>query len=456
MENKEEEKKVKATKKKVVNKVKVKKVIKDNVKVIKVKEEPKIVIKEEKKPVEVKEVVLEEQKTGFKVLEVIIIMAITVVLGIFIGAFFTSAKLDQRKVTCKVIREDVQAFVDVYDDLVNDYYKTVDKEELMNSAINGMVYSLEDQHSMYVSPKAAKQYEEELAGSFIGIGVEVIATDEYYPVVKKVMDNSPAKEAGLLEGDVIKKVDGKDVTGMDLSSVVALIKVGKVGDKVKLTIARNTVEQDIAITKGNIELFSVTGSTEEKDGKKIGIITIDTFAQNSYIQFRNVYEKIEKENVVGLVIDVRGNGGGYLSSAKEIASLFLDKGAAIYQKDTKGEIEVTYNENEKVIDLPVVFIADRGSASASELLILALAENREVTVVGTRTFGKGSIQKLLETSNGGLVKYTAQHWLSPKGNSIDGVGIEPKIEVETTEKYRNEPTRENDVQLDKALEEIVK
>ena len=106
--------------------------------------------------------------------------------------------------------------------------------------------------------------------------------------------------------------------------------------------------------------------------------------------------------------------------------------------------------------MPVVFIADRGSASASELLILALAENREVTVVGTRTFGKGSIQKLLETSNGGLVKYTAQHWLSPKGNSIDGVGIEPKIEVETTEKYRNEPTRENDVQLDKALEEIVK
>ncbi len=440
MENKEEEKKVKTTKKKVVKKTK-----------------PKVAKIKEVKPVEVKEVVIKEEvKTGFNVLEVVIIMTITVILGVFIGAFFMSAKLDYRKVTCRAIRDDVQAFVDVYDDLVNDYYREVDKEELMNAAINGMVYSLEDQHSMYVTPKAAKQYEEELAGSFIGIGVEVMAVDEYYPVVKRVMDNSPAKEAGLLDGDIIRKVEDKDVMGMDLASVVALIKVGKVGDKVKITVTRDTVEKDFTITKGKIELFSVTGTVEEANGKKIGIITIDTFAQNSYSQFKTTYESLEKEGVVGLIIDVRGNGGGYLSSAKEIASLFLDKGSVIYQKDTKGSIEVAYNENEKKINLPVVFVANSGSASASELLIVALAENREVTVVGTRTFGKGSIQKLLETSNGGYVKYTAQHWLTPKGNSIDGVGIKPDIEIEVTEKYRNEPSRENDVQLDKALEEITK
>lgn len=391
-------------------------------------------------------------KATFNLIEVIIIMVITILFGLLIGSFITYTKFDEdRDVSCSGIRKDMVEFAGVYDALLNEYYGEVNKEELLKAAINGMITQLNDPYSGYMEVEDAKLYDEELAGEFFGIGVEITLFEGGLPTITAVYEGSPASKAGLQLNDIFYKIDGHDLNGLTVTESSEFIKGKPKGSNVELVIIRDGEEKIVNIKTDRIEVDTVFGNTVVRDDEKIGIITIDTFAKNTYNQFKKIYNDMKDDGITGIIIDVRGNNGGYLSVAKEIASLFLDKDAVIYQKDTKGKIEKYLSETDKEIDLPVVLVTNECTASASEVLVAALNENLGSKIVGSTTYGKGTIQKLHALSNGAYVKYTVQTWLTPNGNKVDGVGIVPTYFVEVSQDCLNNPTFDNDNQMQEAL-----
>lgn len=399
----------------------------------------------------------ETSKTTFNLVEVIIIMVVTILFGLLIGSFISYSRFrDDRDVSCSAIRNDMVEFASIYDDLLNDYYGDVDKDELLEAAIEGMVNYLDDPYSAYIEKSDALEFSEELEGSFSGIGVEIKSFEGELPVVSKVFDDSPAFHAGIEVGDIFFEINDSSLEGLSVFEIADIIKVENAGNEMKLSVLRDDVEMNFMVSTALIEIESVSGFVESRDDKKIGVIEISTFAKNSYNQFVTVYESLESQDIDSLIIDVRGNTGGYLSVAKEIASLFLDKGAVIYQKDTDGNIEKIVSEKDKKINVPVLFIVDGGTASAAEVLVSALKENLGSIVLGVNTYGKGTIQKLHPLSNGAYVKYTAQIWLTSSGNKIEGLGITPDYIVEQNSGYYDFPSDENDSQLQEAYNILIK
>lgn len=392
-------------------------------------------------------------KYTFSFLEVVLIMLVTIVFGLILGSFATYLRLDDgKKTNCYGIRKDMTEFAGVYDDLINEYYGDIDEDDLLKAAVKGMVDSLGDPYSSFIDKDEALVFDEELNGSFVGIGVEIVSIEGSLPIINAVYDDSPASKANIMVGDIITKVDGKDINGLSPTEVGALIKAGDRGDKVVITVLRNDESIDIEIAKDVIELKSVSSKILEEDFGKVGLISISTFANNTYTQFKEEYELLSEAGVTSLVIDLRDNSGGYLSIAKDISSMFLDENDIIYKKDTKDDIMEFISETEKEIDVPFVLVVNSNTASAAEVMTAALKENLGIPVVGVKTYGKGTVQKLHHLSDGSYVKYTVQKWLTPSGNTIEGVGIEPTVKVTLSESYNENPTLENDTQLLKALE----
>jgi len=391
-------------------------------------------------------------KYRFNLIEVIIIMIITVLFGLLIGGIITYVKTDKKEVTCSDIRKDMTEFVEVYDDIVNEFYDDVDREKLIQFAIKGMISSLNDPYSGFLNSDEAQSFDDELNGSFIGIGVEIVSVNNSLPEVTDVFENSPASRAGVLSGDVLYKIEGKDLTGLTNDEVSKMIKTDKKGEKIEITFVRNGEEIDIELERDLIEIRSVTSYYSSLNDKNIGVIVVSSFARNTLDQFKREYKKLKEDNnIEGLIVDVRNNSGGYLSAARDIASLFLEEGSIVYQKDTKGKKEKFATSVDKEIDIPVVVVTNEFTASASEVFTAALKENLEVTVVGTKTYGKGTVQKLKELSDGAYVKYTVQTWLTPLGNTIEGFGIKPDVEVLQSSEFYENPTLETDTQIQAAL-----
>ena len=240
----------------------------------------------------------------------------------------------------------------------------------------------------------------------------------------------------------------KDIT---LEELVTMIKSDS-EDEVNLYVTRNKENLELKFVRGNVELTSVTSKTIEKNGQIIGLIDISIFAKNSYEQFKRAYEELEKDGITSLIVDVRNNNGGYLATAKSISELFLQKKDIIFIiEDHNGKTNQTSSQN-GIIKVPVVLLIDGSTASASEVLAAALQENLDIELIGTTTYGKGSVQKTKQLSSGATIKYTTEKWLTPSGKSIDGHGIEPTIKVEQSKKYFENPIDENDEQLQKAIE----
>ena len=270
-------------------------------------------------------------------------------------------------------------------------------------------------------------------------------------IVFSVFKNSPAQEAGLKFNDRIIEVNGKSTKGMSTTEVVALIKDAKRKDA-NIKIERDGTTLEFDVEKREVVIESVESKTYDVNGKKIGYVVINTFANNTYSQFRSNIEQLEKENISGLVIDVRNNSGGYLHSVTNMLDMFLPKGMISYQiadRKTTYKYAATTSESR---NYPVAVLVNRASASASEILAIGLKESYGADVVGTYTYGKGTVQttKNLETSKG-MIKYTIQKWLSPNGNWINKKGVEPTVSVELSSSYENNPAEENDNQLQKAL-----
>lgn len=390
-------------------------------------------------------------KPEFKLVEVIIIILITMVIGIIIGyAVTNNLSLDE---TEKQINKDsyLKEFVNTYEDILENYYENVDKKELISSAINGMLGTLDDPYSVYMDEEVTSDFNDRLYGDYTGIGTEITMNEKGQVIIYNPFEGSPAEKAGLKKGDIIIKIDGKSMEGKTSSDVSSMIK-GMSGSKVNITINRDGKEMNFDVTRETIVLDSVTYKMYEKDNKKIGYINISIFAANTYTQFRNALLELEKQNMDSLLIDVRNNTGGYLDSVTQMLSLFLEKGTIIYQLDEKGEKTLIKDETKESRKYKIGVIINEYSASASEILAAAILESYNGEVIGVNSYGKGTVQQTKELSTGGMMKYTTQKWLTPKGNWVNEVGVAPTEEVKINEKYYQTLNEQDDNQLQKALE----
>ncbi len=403
----------------------------------------KVVIEEnvqEEPRVEIREVIV-EKKAGFNFIEVVIIMIITVLFGTFIGSMITYKTNDNPS---ECVSDDLSEFVNTYQDLVDNYYDELDKEELLNAGIKGMIEYLGDPHSTYMNVVESEAFMERVEGKYVGIGTEI----QYLNGIITISDpfpDGPASKAGLKTGDIILAIDGENVQGKSLSDVSNLIK-GDAGSSVSLLIKRDEQELEVSVLRDHVDITSVTSDVYTIDNRKIGYIKIDIFAANTQKQFKKVLEDLEKKDIDSLIIDVRNNSGGYLTVVSEMASMFLDKSKIIYQLDTKGVREPIYSLTKEKRTYPIAVLINKGSASASEILASALKESYGAFVVGVPSYGKGTVQKSFTLETGSTIKYTTQKWLTPDGNWVHEKGVMPTIEVEL------DTTSDVDTQLQKALE----
>lgn len=328
-------------------------------------------------------------------------------------------------------REEFAKLYDAYDTLKNDYFQEVDQEKLINGAIDGMLESLDDPYSEYMSQEDAKNFHQSLSSSFEGIGAEIQERDGFIFIVTP-LKGSPAEKAGLQPEDKIMSVDGKSLQGMSTTEAVALIR-GEKGTDVKLSILRQGGEKpvDVTITRDTIPIETVYGEMLE-DG--IAKVQITNFSQNTANELVNILNDLQKQGMQGLVLDLRQNPGGLLDQAIKISSLFVPEGEILFQvEDRNGNVKKYASENENSQNLPLVVIIDKGSASASEILAGAVSESAEVPLVGEKSFGKGTVQRAEDFSDGSNMKFTTEKWLTPKGNWIHKKGIKPDHEVSMPE-----------------------
>ncbi len=394
----------------------------------------------------VREIIV-ERRSGFSISEVIIIMVIAIMFGFLLGNIVNFIVFDKSGSDEKELEE----LVTTYDNIVNNYYDDVNKEELIDAGIQGMINYLDDPYATYFSGEASDDFNQELAGSYEGIGIEVMLNNGVVSV-SKVFDNSSASKKGVKVGDVITKVNDIDINGKTLKEVVSMISGSDSKNKAKITVTRDGEELSFELSKGTIEIPVVSSEIYENNGKKIGYIKIDMFSSKVYKQFNNALKKLENKNIEGLVIDVRDNPGGYLSEVKNILCLFLNKKQVLYQLQTKDETEKVYGTKKSIDrDYPVSVIINDESASASEILASAFKESYGSHVVGINSYGKGTVQSASDLSNGDTFKYTVQKWLTPKGNWVNDKGVVPTDRVETVLQEGETLTYENDTMLQTAI-----
>lgn len=388
------------------------------------------------------------KKEGFSYPEMVIIMIIAVLFGFLIGNVVSFTK---KETTNSSVPSELKEFVDTYNDIVNNYYDKVNKEELIDAGIKGMINYLDDPYATYFDGTSSTNFNQTLEGNYEGVGIEV-TLDNNKVKITKVFADTPAKKAGIKVGDYITKVNGESVEGKSLSDVVSLIKNAK-NKEVEITITRDNQEKTMKVTRTTVDMPYTSSKVYEENGKKIGYLKIEMFSNNITKQVKKELESLKKKNIDKLVIDVRDNPGGYLTQVTEILSLFMTKKDVIYQLQTKNNKEKVYSTSSKATySYPVVVLINENSASASEILASAFKETYNAEIVGVNSYGKGTVQKTGDLNNGDTIKYTVQKWLTPKGNWINEKGVTPTKEVKL-ELKENEPlTEDNDNQLKAAIE----
>lgn len=388
------------------------------------------------------------QKEGFSYPEMVIIMIIAILFGFLIGNVVSFSKKDG---SSSSVPSDLKEFVATYNDIVNNYYTSVNKEELIDAGIKGMINYLDDPYATYFDGTNSTTFNQTLEGNYEGIGVEV-TSDNNKVKVTKVFDDTPAKKAGIKVGDYITKVNGESTEGKTLSEVVSSIKNAKSKD-VEITITRDNQEKVLKVTRTTVDMPYTSSKVYEQNGKKIGYLNIEMFSNNIGKQVKKELTSLEKQKIDKLVIDVRDNPGGYLTQVTDILSLFMTKKDVIYQLQTKDKKQKVYGISSKATyKYPVTVIINENSASASEILASAFKETYGAEVVGVNSYGKGTVQKTGDLNNGDTIKYTVQKWLTPKGTWINEKGVTPTKEVKLELADGKTLTEDNDTQLKAAIE----
>ena len=396
--------------------------------------------------------IFSKEKESYSFDEVFSITIFSLLLGVL--ACFSVLTILNKGKNYFVLSKELAKFVDAYDAIVNNYYKEVDKDKLVESAINGMVSSIGDEYTSYSDKDVTDNFNETVNGKYMGIGA-LIMKNEKDLVIYKVFEDSPSYRAGLKDGDIILKLDDKDTKDMSVNDIASIVKNDD-NKEVKLLVKRGEENLDITIVKDMVELPVVSGKVINHNDKKIGYISLSIFSSVASEQFNKELVKLEKEGISGLVIDVRGNSGGYLTTVTDIVSYFLKKGDIIYKLEVNDKVTVRKDKTKESRDYPVAVLIDKNSASASEILASSIKESYNGYVVGTNSYGKGTVQQTLVLSDGSMIKYTIEKWLTPLGNWINEEGVVPTNYVELSSEYLNNPVFENDNQLNKALELVSK
>lgn len=396
--------------------------------------------------------IFSKEKESYSFDEVFSITIFSLLLGVL--ACFSVLTILNKGKNYFVLSKELAKFVDAYDAIVNNYYKEVDKDKLVESAINGMVSSIGDEYTSYSDKDVTDNFNEAVNGKYMGIGA-LIMKSENDLVIYKVFEDSPSYKAGLKDGDIILKLDDKDTKDMSVNDIASIVKNDD-NKEVKLLVKRGEENLDITIVKDMVELPVVSGKVINHNDKKIGYISLSIFSSVASEQFNKELVKLEKEGISGLVIDVRGNSGGYLTTVTDIVSYFLKKGDIIYKLEVNDKVTVRKDKTKESRDYPVAVLIDKNSASASEILASSIKESYNGYVVGTNSYGKGTVQQTLVLSDGSMIKYTIEKWLTPLGNWINEEGVVPTNYVELSSEYLNNPVFENDNQLNKALELVSK
>lgn len=389
------------------------------------------------------------KKTKFELWEVIAITLFSSLVMSFCTGYLVY-KSSCGKVTSVNGDEYLAELYKAYDEIKSNYYSSVDLGSLVDAGIKGMFSYLGDPYTTYLDKDQTDNLTDSLKGTQHGIGVLINLSDEEKKIIiSKVYDNTPAKEAGLVSGDEIVKVNDKLVSESEnLKDITALIKSS---DEVKLVIQRDGIDKEYTLKTADFYNPSVEEKIiEGENGNKIGYLQISKFNETAYEQFNQKLNKIEATGINSLIIDLRGNTGGFLSAATKISELFLKKGEVIYSLNEQSGTKVTYDETEESRNYKVFVLVNEGSASASEILAAALQDSYGAILVGTTTYGKGKVQKTNKMNDGTMYKYTSAKWLTPKDECIDGVGLKPDIEISNGDELLK------DLVLEKAIEEIQK
>ena len=340
--------------------------------------------------------------------------------------------------------------LDVIEETIDKYYlEDVDEQTLENGIYKGMVESLGDPYSTYYAPDELEQIQEKTEGIYYGIGAYIgIDTETSLPRLTGIIDGTPAQESGLRAGDLIYQVDGTEVQGMELEQVTSLVK-GEEGTAVHLTIIREGESDYLEIDVVRRQVESPTVNQEMLDDR-IGYIQITEFDTVTLDQFTEALAVCRGKGMEGLILDLRGNPGGNLSTVCEIARQILPEGLIVYTEDKNGKRTEYSCDGEHEMTEELVVLVDGNSASASEILAGAIKDYGIGTLVGTTTFGKGIVQRIISLTDGSAVKLTVSHYYTPNGNNIHEVGIEPDVEIAFDgDAYYNDDV---DNQLQKAIE----
>ncbi|MFH1509062.1 MAG: S41 family peptidase [bacterium] len=390
---------------------------------------------------------------------ILVVLVAVFIGGLFIGRATTTIEngnikqIFSGRLTDKAEQVNFDTFWDVWK-LIEDRYvdQPLDYSAMLDGAINGMVYALDDPYTLYMNPDEAKEFQNEIDGKFSGIGAEIGIKNEQLTIIAP-LENSPAKKAGLLSGDLIKKINGEDVTSLSLYEAVAKIR-GEKGSEVVLTIARKDSfdEKDFTIMRDQIDIKSVTW---EMNNNGVVYMELTQFAEKTTGELDLAISQILPQNPKGIILDLRDNSGGLLQVSVEVASEFLEENdiVAIEEYADNTETISRSNGSMRLGDLPMVVLINEGSASAAEILAGALADNRDVSLIGKTTFGKGTVQELHTLDNDGALRVSVAKWLTPNRIDINKAGIDPTIEVELSDEDFNS---NKDPQLEKAYAEINK
>lgn len=444
----------KATTKKTSKKVKdTKKIEKNNKKLDKVvKKEPKKEVKEEivnnfeDKSDELyfdfinnKEEEPKKKQFSIGLLDMLIVMVLTaIVTTVIVGA---TLNYRYKKIGCGYNTtyssdKNLNEFINVYSEVVDNYYEEVDRDAMIDAAISGMLDFLEDKYSIYLDASSTGNLSDTLSGTYDGVGIAI-----YGASITEVYKNSPAEEAGIKSGDVISSING---VAIDNENAAEISKIIGDSEEIALVVKRGNEELSYDLKVSKIVMPVVTSNYFKYNNKGIGYINISSLSSTSVEQFSENLIDLENKGIDSLIIDLRNNGGGYLTSAVGISSVLMEKNSIVYIIEKKSNREEIKDMSEDKRDYKIVVLVNKETASASEILALALRDNKGAIIVGSKTYGKGSVQTTKTLSDGTMMKYTSAKWYGPKGESIDGEGITPDYEVKAQ--------ADKDAYLEKALD----
>lgn len=341
--------------------------------------------------------------------------------------------------------------------LLNTHYnhpEQMNAQTMIYGATKGLVAALGDPYTVFLTPKENQQFKDTLSGQLQGIGAELTLTGGEVTVVS-LIKSSPAEKAGLLPKDIITKANGTSLADKTIDDVVTLIR-GPKGTPVTLTVIRGqeTTPRTFTIVRDNIEVPSVEYEVKKSGTTNIGLLTINEFGNDTITEVQTMLQDVPKQHLKGLIIDLRDNGGGYLDGAVSLVSMFLKDGKVVtVDSHNEGQEVHMVNGNPAFPDLPLVILVNHGTASASEITAGALQDHKRATIVGEQTFGKGTVQEVLDLPDGSSLKVTIARWLTPNGKDLGKEGVTPDIVIDRT---AGDYAANHDPQLDAAMNVLLK